>query len=331
MTLGFAFVAALVYLAWLLERPSLLVAGARRSRSACSPGSRSRATTAVDPGSSWQTELADWVHISAASLWIGGLSRSSSPSGRSRRELRARGVPPLLAARDRARRARARRRHLPRARPRPAPRATSGRQSYGEVLLVKIALVAAAVAWGGVHHFLVRPRLAAAGDGFLARVGREPRRREPGRRSRCCSSRRCSSTRSRRRGPLAAAGHAGGGPPLSSSREPLRRRRARSARPRGGSRRRPAGAASAASSRRSALGVGRLAQPDVAERLGGEVVDGDDARRRPPRTRGGSRRRARCPRPAREHRREQRLVARAAGRRRAPGRAGRRARATRSR
>ena len=28
---------------------------------------------AVDPGSSWLTEIADWVHISAASLWIGGL------------------------------------------------------------------------------------------------------------------------------------------------------------------------------------------------------------------------------------------------------------------
>ena len=28
---------------------------------------------AVDPGSSWTTELADWVHLSAASLWVGGL------------------------------------------------------------------------------------------------------------------------------------------------------------------------------------------------------------------------------------------------------------------
>ena len=40
------------------------------------------------------------------------------------------------------------------------------------MLLVKIALVSVALAWGGVHHFLVRPRLAKASDGFAARVGR---------------------------------------------------------------------------------------------------------------------------------------------------------------
>ena len=45
-------------------------------------------------------------------------------------------------------------------------------QGYGQVLLVKIALVAVVLAWGGVHHFVVRPALARAGEGFLARVGR---------------------------------------------------------------------------------------------------------------------------------------------------------------
>ena len=45
-------------------------------------------------------------------------------------------------------------------------------QSYGQVLLVKIALVAVVLAWGAVHHFLVRPALERAGDGFLVRVGR---------------------------------------------------------------------------------------------------------------------------------------------------------------
>ena len=43
---------------------------------------------------------------------------------------------------------------------------------YGQVLLVKISLVALVLAWGAFHHFVVRPRLAGAGDGFLARVGR---------------------------------------------------------------------------------------------------------------------------------------------------------------
>jgi putative copper export protein len=31
--------------------------------------------------------------------------------------------------------------------------------SSGQVLLVKLGLVTAAVAWGGFHHFVVRPRL----------------------------------------------------------------------------------------------------------------------------------------------------------------------------
>jgi putative copper export protein len=30
---------------------------------------------------------------------------------------------------------------------------------YGHVLLIKIGLVCVALAWGGAHHFLVRPRL----------------------------------------------------------------------------------------------------------------------------------------------------------------------------
>jgi copper transport protein len=45
-------------------------------------------------------------------------------------------------------------------------------QRYGVILLVKISLVAAALAWGAVHHFFVRPRLATAGEGTLARIGR---------------------------------------------------------------------------------------------------------------------------------------------------------------
>jgi len=46
------------------------------------------------------------------------------------------------------------------------------RYGYGQVLLVKLALVAVVLAWGGAHRFLVRPAIADAGDGFLTRVGR---------------------------------------------------------------------------------------------------------------------------------------------------------------
>ena len=40
------------------------------------------------------------------------------------------------------------------------------------VILTVIALVCAALAWGAFHHVLVRPALARAPDGFVARVGR---------------------------------------------------------------------------------------------------------------------------------------------------------------
>ena len=43
---------------------------------------------------------------------------------------------------------------------------------YGQVLLVKIALVCVALLWGAFHHFFVRPRLDTTDTGFLSRVGR---------------------------------------------------------------------------------------------------------------------------------------------------------------
>ena len=45
-------------------------------------------------------------------------------------------------------------------------------EGYGQVLLVKIGLVLVALAWGGFHHFIVRPRLENGSDRFANRVGR---------------------------------------------------------------------------------------------------------------------------------------------------------------
>src|SRR5262249_4809032 len=67
MTLGFAFVAALVYLAWLLDLDVLLWPALGLALALASGLSLS-GHDAVDPGSSWKTQLADWVHLSAASL-----------------------------------------------------------------------------------------------------------------------------------------------------------------------------------------------------------------------------------------------------------------------
>ena len=72
MTLGFALVAALLFLAWLTDRdvllwPAFLVGLGFASGLSLSGHS------AADAGSSWKSELADWAHLSAAVLWIGGL------------------------------------------------------------------------------------------------------------------------------------------------------------------------------------------------------------------------------------------------------------------
>ncbi len=170
MTLGFAFVAALVYLAWLLERRSLLVAALLLSLCLLSGLSLS-GHDAVDPGSSKATELADWVHISAASLWIGGLLSLAiavwpvAPEVRRDAFLRFSRLATVLVALVLAAGTYLALVRVPHLR-------DLWTQSYGMVLLVKISLVATAVAWGAVHHFFVRPRLATAGDGLLARVGR---------------------------------------------------------------------------------------------------------------------------------------------------------------
>jgi copper transport protein len=169
MTLGFAFVAALVYLAWLLERTVLLWPALALAVGFASGLSLS-GHDAVDPGSSWKTQLADWVHLSAASLWVGGLVTLVAAvwpvAPGLRREAFVRFsrlavalVGLVLAAGIYLSIAR-----LP-------ALSDLWTQSYGRVLLVKLSLVALVLAWGAFHHFVVRPRLSDAGDGFLTRVG----------------------------------------------------------------------------------------------------------------------------------------------------------------
>jgi hypothetical protein len=77
--------------------------------------------------------------------------------------------------------------------------------SYGRVLLVKLSLVAVVLAWGAFHHFLVRP--APGASGVLSRVGRSLAGGAP-LASPSSSPRPCSRTRNRLRSRL-AAGRAG--------------------------------------------------------------------------------------------------------------------------
>ena len=170
MTLGFAFVSAFLFLAWLLERTVLLVPALVGSIVLLSGLSLS-GHDAVDPGSSGATELADWVHLSAASLWLGGLLTLAvavwplAPSIRREAFVRFSRLAPLLIGLVLAAGTYLAIVRVPHLR-------DLWTQRYGVILLVKVSLVASALAWGGIHHFFVRPRLARAGDGTLARIGR---------------------------------------------------------------------------------------------------------------------------------------------------------------
>jgi len=72
MTMGFVLVSVLVYFAWLLDRivflwPAFVLA------LGFSSGLSLSGHQAADRGSSWATQVADWIHLSAALLWVGGL------------------------------------------------------------------------------------------------------------------------------------------------------------------------------------------------------------------------------------------------------------------
>jgi copper transport protein len=170
MTLGFALVAAFVYIAWLLDRPALLWPALALALGFASGLSLS-GHDAVDPGSSWKTQVADWVHLSAASLWIGGLVTLAvavwpvAPGLRREAFVRFSRLAVVLVALVLAAGIYISVVRLPQF-------SDLWTNSYGQVLLVKISLVAVVLAWGGFHHFFVRSALENAGDGFLTRVGR---------------------------------------------------------------------------------------------------------------------------------------------------------------
>jgi copper transport protein len=156
MELGFAVVTALVFLAWLTERRALLwaafVVGLAMS-SGLSLSGHSSATVAES--------LADWLHLAAATLWIGGLvqlalvARSAEAFRRFSR-LATVCVAVLILAGT----------YLSIERfPALHDLWTS---HYGHVLLVKLSLVCVALLWGAAHQFLVMPRLEHVGS----RLGR---------------------------------------------------------------------------------------------------------------------------------------------------------------
>jgi copper transport protein len=154
MELGFALVAALLFLAWLTERRVLLWAAFLLSLGLGS-GLSLASHQADDRG--WLPSFADWVHLSAASLWIGGLLSLG-----------------LVVWTDRELRRTAFWRFSEIAGPLVAIVVAAGvylsfkrfpalddlwSVGYGQLLLVKLGLVALALSWGAFHHIVVRPRL----------------------------------------------------------------------------------------------------------------------------------------------------------------------------
>jgi copper transport protein len=162
MTLGFALVTALLFLAWLTGREVLLLWPAFLLGLGFVSGLSLSGHSAADAGSSWKSELADWAHLSAACLWIGGLvqlavvvwplmpdARRSVFLGFSRLATVCVGVLLLAGV------------YLSILRlPQLSDLWTTG---YGHVLLVKIGLVAVALAWGGLHKLVAVPAVAAGG------------------------------------------------------------------------------------------------------------------------------------------------------------------------
>ena len=154
MELGFALVSALLFLAWLTERRLLLWPAFLLSL-----GLGSGLSLASHQGDDrgWLPSFADWVHLSAASLWIGGLLSLG-----------------LVVWNDRELRRTAFWRFSELAGPLVALVVAAGVYmsfkrfpalhdlwdvGYGQLLLVKLGLVSLALLWGAFHHFVVRPRL----------------------------------------------------------------------------------------------------------------------------------------------------------------------------
>jgi copper transport protein len=171
MTLGYAFVAAFVFLAWLTDRRFLLWPALALGLAFASGLSLS-GHSAVDPGSSWRSELADWAHLSAAALWIGGLVQLAfvvwpkAPELRRTAFLRfsrlASGLIAIVLGAGV---------YLSIVRlPQVSDLWTAG---YGRVLLVKLGLVSLALTWGAVHHFVARPAIERESGGpILSRLPR---------------------------------------------------------------------------------------------------------------------------------------------------------------
>ncbi len=157
MTVGFSLVATLLLLAWALDRLELRWPALALSVVLVTGLSLS-SHQGTEPNSTLLSELADWVHLVAASVWVGGVATLALIVWPLAPELRRRafvgfsriavGLVAVLVLAG-----------VYLAVVRLPELADLWQTSYGRLLLLKVAIVLLALAWGGFHHTFVRPRL----------------------------------------------------------------------------------------------------------------------------------------------------------------------------
>jgi copper transport protein len=157
MTFGIGIVASLLLVAWVFDRlglrwPALVLSLALLS------GLSLSGHQATEPNSTWLSEAADWLHLVAASIWVGGVATLAflvwplAPGLRRTTFLGFARLAAVLVAAMVLPGAYLAYVRLPEA-------SDLWSTEYGRFLILKSALVGVALAWGAAHHFLVRPRL----------------------------------------------------------------------------------------------------------------------------------------------------------------------------
>jgi copper transport protein len=167
-TLGFGACLTILAIAWVLDRPGLRWPAFLLALALVwsYPLSGHQAT---EPNASLVGQLADWVHLVSAMLWAGGVLTLAvvvwplAPELRRAAFLRFSRIAVILVAVLVAAGTVVAIERLP---------AISDlwQTSYGTTLLLKVGLVLVALAWGGIHHTFVRPRLERGEQ--LPRLGR---------------------------------------------------------------------------------------------------------------------------------------------------------------
>jgi copper transport protein len=161
-TLGYGACMTILVVAWALDRPALRWPAFLLAL-VLAWGYSLSSHQATEPNASLLGEVADWVHLVTAMLWVGGVLTLAivvwplAPALRRAAFLRFSRIAILLVGVLVVAGTVVAIQRLP-------ALSDLWQTSYGRTLLVKVGLVLVALSWGGMHHLVVRPRLER-GDG----------------------------------------------------------------------------------------------------------------------------------------------------------------------